>query len=749
MKRLFLAFALVVLLIGYKDPVAAQDARMDAAPLVVMNLAAHPDDEDGRTLTYYRRAKNAIAYSVIYTRGEGGQNEIGPELYEELGAIRSAETERAARILGTQTHFLNFKDFGYSKKASETFEKWGGRDEVTSRIVYLIRKLKPDVLFTNHDTLTVGNRLQHGQHQAVGISTYDAFTLASDPTYHPEQLAEAGVDLWQPKRLFLRRWFGAQDGDHDVVVSMGDMDEAAGKTYSEIAIDALGEHASQGMGMFASFRRMSENTYFSLLKSATDAPLDSTDLAGHLEPNHTASPDLNYWIDSRRLPGAPEGSLMVDDEVVVPGQTFNLTVNPAAFEHSLRIVLTGPVDTSFVIAGERTLALSVAPDAALTMPKPVRQYDRFVNHPPITYAIYDERSDALLAGGYLPVEVAPPMVITTTRDVMRLQAGKNELHTILTYFDPAIKQVSLNLAISDTKTRAVIFQKPYDITFSDMSATMKVLEFELPESFSAGDYTISLTGLGEPVTAEAKPAHVFVTGRKFSVDVAEGIKVGVIESYDNTLSLALSELGVDYVKLDSMSLAKGNYKNLHTVLVDIRAYLVRADLRAYNDELLDWVADGGHMVVNYQKTFEWNENMNDPFNRDLKNPPDLAPYPLQLSRDRVTREDAPVTVLHRELPLFNTPNAIDASLWENWVQERGLYYPGTYDEAYLELFEMNDPGEAPLRSSTLMAEYGEGTYVYTALGWYRQLKVYHPGVYAFFANLISLPLVDERDVAGE
>lgn len=742
MKRFLFAFALVVLLTGYKDPLAAQDTRLDAAPLVVMNLAAHPDDEDGRTLTYYRRAKNAIAYSVIYTRGEGGQNEIGPELYEELGAIRSAETERAARILGTQTYFLNFKDFGYSKKASEAFDKWGGRDEVTSRVVYLVRKLKPDVLFTNHDTLTVGERLQHGQHQAVGISTYDAFTLAADPSYHPEQLEEEGVDLWQPKRLFLRRWFGAQDGDHDVVVSMGDVDKMAGKTYSEIAIDALGEHASQGMGMFAGFRRMSENTYFSLLNAATDAPLDSTDLAGNLKPNKTAQPDLNYWIDSRRLPGAPDGSLMVDDEVVVPGQTFNLTVNPATYEQSIRVVLTGPVDTSFVVERERKITLQVAPDAALTMPKPIHQYNRFVNHPPITYAIHGEASDALLAGGYLSVEVAPPLVITTTQDVMRLQAGQNELPTILTYFDPAVEKATLNLAISDTQTRAVIFQKPYEISFGDMSSEMKVLTFELPESFSDGNYTISLTGLGAPVTAEAKPAHVFVTGRKFSVDVAEGIRVGVIESYDNTLSLALSELGVDYVKLDSMALAQGDFKDLHTVLVDIRAYLVRADLRAYNDDLLSWVADGGHMVVNYQKTFEWNETMNDPFNRDLKNPSDLAPYPLQLSRDRVTREDAPVTVLHPELPLFNTPNAIDASLWENWVQERGLYYPGDYDKAYLELFEMNDPGEAPLRSSTLMADYGKGTYVYTALGWYRQLKVYHPGVYAFFANLISLPLVD-------
>ncbi|HMB93670.1 MAG TPA: PIG-L family deacetylase, partial [Rhodothermales bacterium] len=194
------------------------DTLQAPRPLVMMNLAAHPDDEDGTTMAYYRHAKNAIVHSVVFTRGEGGQNEIGPELYEALGAIRSDETERAARHLGTQVHFLNFSDFGYSKMADEAFELWGGRDRVTARLVYLIRKLKPDVLFTNHDTLTTGPNRQHGQHQAVGIAAYDAFELAADPTYHPEQLEEEDVDLWQPKRLFLRHWRSSESDDVQVPV---------------------------------------------------------------------------------------------------------------------------------------------------------------------------------------------------------------------------------------------------------------------------------------------------------------------------------------------------------------------------------------------------------------------------------------------------------------------------------------------------------------------------------------------------
>lgn len=727
-------------------PAAAQEA----APLVVMNLAAHPDDEDGRTLTYYRRAKDAIAYSVIYTRGEGGQNEIGPELYEDLGAIRTNETERAARILGTQTYFLNFKDFGYSKKASEAFDFWGGQDNVTSRIVYLIRKLKPDVLFTNHDTLTVGPRVQHGQHQAVGISTYDAFSLAADPTYHPEQLKEDGVDLWQPSRLFLRRWRGSAE-QYDVVVPVNDIDEKAQKSYSEIATTALAEHASQGMGMFASFRRMSDNTYFSLLRSSTDAKLDTTDLAGNLKPNHTAQPGLRYWIDSQRLPESQFGFFKNNDELVVAGQELVLAANLSMYPGPLEVDVSGPIDTTVVLTPENAAKIRVTVDhnATPTVPKPVYQYERFVSSPPVVFSVKNRDTGEILAADYLRLEVAPQVVVTALQDVLRLKSGANSIDVLLAQFDPLSDKLNMQLAVVRDSDRKVIYQKPFSFEFTTSTSLAEKLTFDLPDDLEDGSYTITLTGLPANATTTPKPATAFVQGKKFSVDVADGLRVGVIESYDNTLAQALQELNVDYMLLDSLTLMNGEYQNLHTILVDIRSYLVRADLRAYNQGLLDWVKAGGNLIVNYQKMFEWNEGFPDPFDRSQENAGDFPPYPLTLSRDRITTEDSPVTVLQPELSIFHQPNVIDDSLWEDWVQERGLYFPGEYAEEYQELFEMNDPGEESLRSSTLVAKYGEGTYMYTALGWYRQLKVYHPGVYAFFANMISQPLIESEDPFGQ
>ena len=743
MKSTLIALASIGSLLFAGNPLIIM--AQDAAPLVVMNLAAHPDDEDGRTLTYYRNAKDAIAYSVIYTRGEGGQNEIGPELYEALGAIRSEETERAARILGTQTYFLNFKDFGYSKSAKETFDRWGGEDVVTSRLVYLIRKLKPDLMFTNHDTLTVGPRRQHGHHQVVGLSAYKAFDLAADPTYHPEQLEEDGVDLWQPQRLFLRLWRGRESGDPDVIVPVTATRKSDGLSHSRVATNALAEHASQGMGMFASFRRMDQDTYFTLLHSATDAPLDSTDLAANLAPNYKATPDPTYWIDSGRIPRPPEGFLTLDDDIAIPGQAVTLKVDANYFaEEDIRITLKGPVSTTIEVpaGGSFMESLTIDPSAIPTLPKVIRQYDRYVNHPPIIFSVHGASSGTLLTAGYLPLEIAPPLKVVTDKEVVRLTPGANAISVVATTFDDNATGAKLDLAISSDETRSVIYQKPFNVSFETSPEADIDLAFDLPSDFKEGDYTISITGLAESSARASEPSHNFIKGRTFSTRVAEGIRVGVIESYDNTLSQALSELGVDYVMLDSLTLASGGFSDLHTILVDIRAYLVRADLRAYNDDLLAWVNDGGHMVVNYQKMFEWNAQFRDPFDNAKNNPDEFAPFPLQLARDRVTLEDAPVTVLQPELPLFHFPNAISPALWDGWVQERGLYFPEEYADDYLELFEMNDPGENPLRSSTLLANYGSGTYMYTALGWYRQLKIYHPEVYAFFANLISLPLAE-------
>ncbi|MEX1054427.1 MAG: PIG-L family deacetylase, partial [Rhodothermales bacterium] len=429
-------------------------------PLVVMNLAAHPDDEDGSTLAYYRHAKNAIAYSVIFTRGEGGQNEIGPELYEELGAIRTRETERAARHLGTQVFFLNFKDFGFSKSADETFERWGGRDEVTERIVYLIRKLKPDLLFTNHDTVTVGQNRQHGHHQAVGLSAYDAFDLASDPDYHPEHLSEEGVDLWQPKRMFRRLW--SSGGEHQVAVPVGNIDAQSGLSYAEMAGRALHEHSSQGMEMFAGRIGEWKETYFVLYRSATNAPLSDTDLSANLPQNRDASPHFSYWIDSGRLASLPPNTISATDSIRIAGKTVRVNWKPEHLpQKPVRIRFFGAVDTSIVVRDDSPpyANLRIRGDFAPTVPKKVFQYEHFTNHLPIGYALSNPRESELLSGGYLNVEIAPPIYLEADAEVSRLRGGENSVSYSVRVYDPAIQDVIVSAAVSRDTDRQIVDQQ--------------------------------------------------------------------------------------------------------------------------------------------------------------------------------------------------------------------------------------------------------------------------------------------------
>jgi LmbE family N-acetylglucosaminyl deacetylase len=226
-----------------EDRAALYQALLDLTnPWTVMCIAAHPDDEDGTSLIVMRRKYGAHTVSLFSTFGEGGQNAIGPELYEELGAIRARETMAAAEIQGSEPHFLGLKDFGYSKSADEAFKFWG-HDEALRRMVLEIRKLRPDVIITNHSVTTN----DHGHHQATARLELEAFDAAADPTKFPEQLKD-GVMVWQVQRLFVRARGNQAQADNAPIVTIdpNEQDPVRGITFAEEALSALQKHATQG-----------------------------------------------------------------------------------------------------------------------------------------------------------------------------------------------------------------------------------------------------------------------------------------------------------------------------------------------------------------------------------------------------------------------------------------------------------------------------------------------------------------------
>src|SRR6266481_3200142 len=226
------------------DRVALYQALLDLTnPWTVMCVAAHPDDEDGTSLIVMRRKYGAHTVSLFSTFGEGGQNAIGPELYEEMGAIRARETMAAAEIQGSEPHFLGLKDFGYSKSADEAFRVWG-HEEALRRMVLEIRKLRPDVIITNH---SVTNN-DHGHHQATARLELEAFDAAADPKRFPEQLKD-DVTAWQVQRLFVRAGRSNQaqaESSPVVTIDPNERDPVRGVVYAEEALRALQKHATQG-----------------------------------------------------------------------------------------------------------------------------------------------------------------------------------------------------------------------------------------------------------------------------------------------------------------------------------------------------------------------------------------------------------------------------------------------------------------------------------------------------------------------
>ena len=609
--------------------VSAASARVDAKAsskpgVVIMCVSAHPDDEDGATLAYYTHLKHIKAYSIFYTRGEGGQNVIGPELYKELGEIRTEETLAASKILGTKVYFLGFPDFGFSKTAKETFRMWGGNDNVLQRIVYMIRALKPDVIITNHDTITTLPYRQHGNHQVVGITAYEAFTKAADPTYHPEQFGN-GVGPWQVKKLYFRV-HRKSELIQDSLVSIPVMEKSGGETIEQIAWDALRQHRTQGMDKlnFHNIPEVFRQHVYKLILSDRRYPYNPHDLFSGIRPS-------------------------VRPEVKLPEQ-YAVALKPfSIFVHPKYSLVKGEAGS------DRAYDFSI---------------DTF-NHTgiPLYFSLFAYH-------------------------------GKDQLF---------LEHEVLGKGIRDSIKFTV------DVPVTSAPEDSVVVSVAPHEAAKALD-------LGRP----SDTAYL----RRVSAKFDSSDYVGLVTTYDNTLAQTFTEFGVRYRSIDSSVLASGNLNQFTTIVLDIRGYLYRHDLVKYNDRILDYIKAGGNVVCFYNRPTEWDKHS-------------YAPYPIYVTRERVTEETQPVTVLMPENPLFHYPNEIVPADWDGWVQERNIYLPSgdtTQTSArYKRLLAMSDEDETEPSTSLLWAKYGNGTYIYTSLALYRQVKDLNNGGVKLLFNLISQP----------
>ncbi|HMP99424.1 MAG TPA: PIG-L family deacetylase [Cyclobacteriaceae bacterium] len=229
----------------------------------VLYVAAHPDDENTRVITFLSKHHKLNTAYLSLTRGDGGQNLIGPEIGNLLGLIRTQELLAARRIDGGEQFFSRAIDFGYSKTADETLKVWG-KEEMLADVIWVIRKFQPDVIITRFPP---DERAGHGHHQASAILAEEAFDLAADPKIFPEQLKY--VQTWQVKRLFTNtgRWWNTSIDENTPGIGfmdVGTFNAVLGESYTEMASRSRSQHSSQGFG--SALRRGYAPEFFEFVK---------------------------------------------------------------------------------------------------------------------------------------------------------------------------------------------------------------------------------------------------------------------------------------------------------------------------------------------------------------------------------------------------------------------------------------------------------------------------------------------------
>lgn len=785
----------------------------------VLYVAAHPDDENTRLISYYANQVKARTAYLSLTRGDGGQNLIGPEIKELLGLMRTEELMAARRIDGGEQMFSRANDFGFSKNAEETREIWE-EEKVMSDVVWAIRKYRPDVIINRFDHKSSGRT--HGHHTASAILSYEAFDLSGDKNQFSNQLKY--VEPWSAQRLFFntswwfygsREKFAEADKSDMVTIDIGTYYPIKGKSNSEIAAESRSQHVCQGMGNTAS--RGSREEYMQLLKG--DMPKDPHDIfegintswsridAEHVDkmidgvissfnfsnPANSAKAIAEIVNSIKKLPPshwrniklADAEALLIDvtgmyieaisdQHTYTPNEKINVrsevtnrsnveskvlkvrfhdmkmdTILNAAlannlslqWDHNLNVPSTADLTSPYWLKQKGSLGMYRVDDQKLIGNPRTERALRATYYLDIAGAEVDITKDIVYRYNdpesgpvYRPLEIVPEISVKIQEKVYVL---RNERPTKVKVTVKALS-ANQNGQVSLTVPRGWKISPAYHDFTIDFKGADQDVEFELTPPSGQSQFTLQpvVKANGKeyrkeliqidydhiPYQSVMMPAESKMV--KLDIKTAGG-RIAYIEGSGDAIPKSLEQIGytVDVIPLPEVS--KERLKGYNALVMGIRAYNKLDDIRFKQQILLDFVKDGGNMIVQYNT------------NRRLK-VDNVGPYPINLSRDRVTVEEAPVEILEPDHPVMNYPNKISQKDFEGWVQERGLYFANEWSEEYKAILSSNDPGEPARKGGLLVAPHGDGHFIYTGYSWFRQLPAGVPGAYRIFANMVSL-----------
>jgi LmbE family N-acetylglucosaminyl deacetylase len=798
----------------------------------VLHTGAHPDDENSALLAWLSRGQGTRTAYLSTTRGDGGQNLLGPELFEALGVIRTEELLAARRFDRAQQFFTPNYEFGFSKSADETFDKWG-RERVLGDFVRIIRQFRPEIIVSRFTGTAADG---HGHHQVAGIVTQEAFKVAADAGRFPEYGRP-----WQAKKLYLNSQGGQQSGQQrGIIVSVGEYDLALGRSYHQIAMEGRSLHRSQSQG--AAQDAGPRSTRLQLVNKSITVADDANLFAGtihklpdiaQLEPGLSADlTQLQQRIDAMRTKAALSRSsdivsdlteaikllkaiqsralnqhvqfllrekepdfqeairlaaglvmdVIVSDETVVPGQEFNLTVSVVnGGPYNFPVVrpttdflpgwtVTAEASTGNLTTGQRfeqRFKVRVAADAPFTQPywlQQPRQGDRFV-WPAGSAANMPFDAALMVTRGEIDYQ-GTSIVLSRPAEFRKIDDIYGELRSFVKVVPALSVRVTPDIAVVPISGNR---RKEFTVTVENQNPAPVETEVQLmtPQGWnvSPASHNVKLARQGEKATAkflvtvpntegaftvravaklgnreyrsgysaiayphmETRYIYAPAESKVEVFDVKTSVtSLGYIEGAGDLVPEALRQLGLNVSTITPDELANGDLSKYQTIILGIRAYGSNEALRAHNSRLLSYVENGGTLIVQYNQY----EILDGQF----------SPYPFTIRRphDRVTVEEAPVRILDQSNRVFNFPNKISAKDFDSWVQERGLYYLGTWDSRYKPLLESHDPGEDPKEGGLVEAKYGKGTYIYAGYGFFRQLPAGVKGAYRLFANLVSI-----------
>ena len=813
----------------------------------VLYVTAHPDDENNALLVKLSRGQGFRTGLLTLTRGDGGQNEIGPELFEALGVLRTQELMTIHRYDGAEQFFTRAFEFGYSFSVEETLEKWG-EEEILRDMVHVIRSFRPQVMISLSPEGTGGG--QH--HQTSARLAAKAFRLAADPNRFPDQLGDE-LRPWQALRLFQTSLPGQKKSKDPseivtVAVDLGTYDRLLGESFAEFGARARGNHRCQGMnvlpdpspsmallrladqvldlkptgaslfedldlslrsisvhdsklkdglGQLEKLVSKSQEAYrHSNYSAATETLSQGLELVRKLKGS-TKHPEARFLLESKQsdfVLALEKGhflyfdSILVDkrDGTLVPGEEFEVATRFRAPEGSSlsmdRVYLlqdsqvfgdSTRLEDSRESSGSIRSKMTVPPDSEPTQPYWYRSdpaINRFSTQegfqgteavsPPFLKARLEFRSGGVPVVVERPVryrwfdaelgrareseiQIVPELSVVLKPTVRIVAPGKTrekEFQVTVRNNRPGKIQARVFLEISpDWAPDPLVHQLQFNQENESIAVIFRV---RVPEGVEPGEYPVQARAesggetysLGYQVIDyhHIQTRHLYRPAKAvikaFPLNLPR-IKVGYIMGVGDEVGKATEELGLEVTYLDRESLAVGDLGAFDVIVTGVRAYLNREDLRAFNHRLLQYVSDGGHLVVQYNK-YEFNQAQ-------------YGPYPSKIDRphDRVTDEDSPIRILEPDHPIFVSPNKLTDEDWQGWVQERGLYFWGEWDPQYQPLLELQDPwryNREAKRGSLLIAQYGTGTYVYTGLSLFRQLPAGVPGAFRLWVNLLSL-----------